>query len=830
MLKNSLLEKNKKRKREEESDSDLFFYWTEIYAQEKEEKILNKVETILEKLFEENDQSHNEYLGIKLFNKIIEEKDPEITKVVALFFRKIFKTSDDGGKKLKVLISPLVNGFLMKYTYKTVPLQPLDNLLKLFCTIDFGKDGIEIFEQFFPYILENVSKLDEEIMYDVLIGGIQLEDGYKKLLKNFDKKKLFPLEHSFYFIEFMCIISEFLNLEEAKMIIDSYIFTYLKVSDLQEIELIFDSFFKILEVHQDEILHYFVGYLPKMIENIKELHQSEKKDYELSLDIYWKFIEELFKSSNEAIDGITKILNVDLITHKNDGSINHILSGILHFGFSHDDVKIMFEMKLIDNLKDFLEKNTPDFISEEVMMFMRCFYDYMSKDKKIEHLTFFYENFSKLMEDNDELISIAAIKSVSALICSVKSENLELDFDFNDSINIIHNLIGMDELSSQKQIVMFNITEEITEIYEYVLDNQRQLGSRLFYTFLSDLVFSLRNDAICWLSTIYELCIFDLKRVVTFQFGVPSVLKMILTIIRVFEEKTDEYLKDDLFSILFTLMEPTTDDEMTDSRQCSIQIAIQLALLRSKSLKKYLAKKSTFYCSWFLTGPLKYGFDSEIPLSGTKEIIEDLNKLSDTIIPLLSLSAVIKVNFNEIENKFQSFGKAFYATIRNVKLTEFEKHFVVDAFSDIVLNNLEFSKGLFSKQYFSNVNRESHLTKMKQKQRANYFFEITMKSKLFDDPSISVALVYLSKILKRLNDKISDKKFICLLLSCLYHAYNGGLDEYISIKDLYNEFHVFVHYITFKEAENWVTHSLLALDCDLSVSEEDLLLLQKNVT
>ena len=116
---------------------------------------------------------------------------------------------------------------------------------------------------------------------------------------------------------------------------------------------------------------------------------------------------------------------------------------------------------------------------------------------------------------------------------------------------------------------------------------------------------------------------------------------------------------------------------------------------------------------------------------------------------------------------------------------------------------------------------ESHLTPKKLQQRTEYFFKTTLESKLFDETTINIAFIYMKKILKRLNDKLSDKRFKCLMLSCFYYSYNGRYQNHITLKEFYESLNVFVHYITLEEAEKWKINSYFALDCNLLIGEED---------
>ena len=48
----------------------------------------------------------------------------------------------------------------------------------------------------------------------------------------------------------------------------------------------------------------------------------------------------------------------------------------------------------------------------------------------------------------------------------------------------------------------------------------------------------------------------------------------------------------------------------------------------------------------------------------------------------------------------------------------------------------------------------------------------------------------------------------------------------IYVEEIYDEFHLFVHYIHLEDLEKWINNSLIVLNFDLKIENEDLILIQ----
>jgi hypothetical protein len=94
---------------------------------------------------------------------------------------------------------------------------------------------------------------------------------------------------------------------------------------------------------------------------------------------------------------------------------------------------------------------------------------------------------------------------------------------------------------------------------------------------------------------------------------------------------------------------------------------------------------------------LNYTYKIDSIQKNSKFLIENLTEeISDYFsnVELLSLSLLTKTNFEEINNDFKTIGFKYLNSIQNIRKEKFTKNeldLILDSFSELVLNNKNFS-------------------------------------------------------------------------------------------------------------------------------------------
>ena len=132
---------------------------------------------------------------------------------------------------------------------------------------------------------------------------------------------------------------------------------------------------------------------------------------------------------------------------------------------------------------------------------------------------------------------------------------------------------------------------------------------------------------------------------------------------------------------------------------------------------------------------------------------------------------------------------------------------------DYSKRQINYLTNLFNEHsYFS----DSHISKNKLKSRMEFLFKNALESKFTNNEILKISLVYLSKILKKLNNKICHKKFKCVFVSTIFLAIQQTIcDVDLSLEDIYEHFNLFVHYIHLEDLEKWFNNSLIVLNFDV---------------
>jgi hypothetical protein len=127
-------------------------------------------------------------------------------------------------------------------------------------------------------------------------------------------------------------------------------------------------------------------------------------------------------------------------------------------------------------------------------------------------------------------------------------------------------------------------------------------------------------------------------------------------------------------------------------------------------------------------------------------------------------------------------------------------------------------KDLFQNHSFV---KESHLKKETILKRTYHMFETCVNSKILDDFTLRLSMFYFKKILKNYNEKIDDVKFKSLFVVSLYFSLNFVEVGSFTLTELYQDFDLYVQYISIEEIRKYRDEAVSLLNFDLSFTTSE---------
>jgi hypothetical protein len=100
-----------------------------------------------------------------------------------------------------------------------------------------------------------------------------------------------------------------------------------------------------------------------------------------------------------------------------------------------------------------------------------------------------------------------------------------------------------------------------------------------------------------------------------------------------------------------------------------------------------------------------------------KRYPEHLEKKYNLTFYLMGISCFVKTDFKQVDQRFKDFGSTFYELFRHFfvkKNVDFEIYFILDSFSELMLNNVSFSQ--------SKLFPEKDIQKVKSKLQVELLF------------------------------------------------------------------------------------------------------------
>eukprot|EP01080_Neovahlkampfia_damariscottae_P007792 gene7792-12266_t len=579
----------------------------------------------------------------------------------------------------------------------------------------------KIQEKFYKYIINELlltfeTAGTEEKTFEIFMSLLSnVDKTISKNLFSMLKKKMKKHYLKVFFVEFLTKVIEKLHMDDISFFVDFYSKKLSKFFEMTRIHAqILELFQKILKSEIcDKPMELFLTLLPKLCGYIEKLalnyHKYDKKhtgsnEYqsyevindqkisyeEILVSIFHEYPHEsldvlvpLFKKGLDIKNLIIFELYANLVSQiEGRGSIDRFIeSGIFKLIYESIDVF----PKSADTLPYFFE----------TLVERRMFKEMKRISAALIPLAEEYHYFGELTDFLYECqcIDLNDVIDINELLFLILKE-IKLDRQDNSFENLVYSLFNCEYLDPENQL--------LDEIVVYLYSNE---FNKIHY--LEVLFSGMERNAKKWMNPIFDKMLKTLNVFVqSGQIGqTTTVLSVILEMVKVFE--IDSIIENTNFlELLFSFV-----DEDLEMIEHATSIIIQLCLYNSVVLHKHIFSIPMIEVTTEPVLALCFALEFKYGIKKHKETPRELiskcfNVLSNHYFRMISLSFATFTHFDEVNSTFEKLGKEFYETYisNQEKLYPLLERLVIDAFTTLVLKNLDFShRVLFPKFDFQNI-------------------------------------------------------------------------------------------------------------------------------
>eukprot|EP01080_Neovahlkampfia_damariscottae_P011164 gene11164-3985_t len=554
------------------------------------------------------------------------------------------------------------------------------------------------------FLHKNMSKIQLNPQSVVIMMMIINTFSFEDVLRITSKvvKKMYTSEPAVEYFEFLICIHEEFPDKFGDQKLSLLPFLVKKSFELQELELKQQSENVTLECLESQ---------NKILECLGSLHALLNAIFEAYPEKSQESIIPMLKSYFESGDEQMMIRSVKIITEFSENNFNNL----------------DFANLLIKTLKS---KKLPNY---HMLMALNSYIPVILKNELFDDLKLIYELAVELFEnDNDETLAVGPT-TVANILRVANDAKVNLKYDFDELLKITSKFMKSTDVQNFVKVLVevfneFNKfdtkSDTIAEIMNLIIKNAEthefeEVRNECFHC-LQFLVDYLKFDANLWYSKVINLALSRLKETVTSDtdpIQTTDCLLLLLILLQNYGDHCEYYIsKSGLVDLTLNIIKSDSPLFNEEIKYLSMGILIELCYMKSRTLelsldkiykatKNYKPKTMSKICfdimvlHFFQYDSLKqnvpYYIDKCVKAIVDEEFMDNVESEQFQIyaFPILSIAVLLKLNFKEVDNRFEEFGLNFTQAIKLYKpfTTEIELTMLYDALYELVSNNLTFS-------------------------------------------------------------------------------------------------------------------------------------------